>query len=134
MTVLDSSVIIHYLDGVEHVVEYVDNETSPPYFTSTLCVYEVLMGTVHTSGTSDLQGDRGRFDWVNPIDLSEHVAMEGARLQEHLKQTGDLMSPRDVLVAATARTTGDELVVADSDFSTDSLRDVMAVTNLTRRR
>jgi hypothetical protein len=34
------------------------------------------------------------------------------------------------MIAATARSTGDEYVVADSDFETESLEDVMVVTNL----
>ncbi|PSP69022.1 hypothetical protein BRC79_04995 [Halobacteriales archaeon QH_8_67_27] len=33
-------------------------------------------------------------------------------------------------VAVTARSTGDELVVADGDFETDALEDAMQVTNL----
>jgi hypothetical protein len=35
-----------------------------------------------------------------------------------------------MLIAATARSTGDELVVADADFQTGVFQDHMAVTNL----
>jgi hypothetical protein len=35
-----------------------------------------------------------------------------------------------MMVAATARSTGDEFVVADSDFQTGVLEDHMTVTNL----
>lgn len=130
MTFLDSSVIIHYLDGSDDIVEYVDDETSAPYLTSSLCVYEVLMGAVHTSGSSDLRAERSRFGWVTGIDLTEEIAVEAARLQAELERTGDLMSPRDVLIAATARSTGDELVVVDSDFETAGLREMLPVTIL----
>ena len=34
------------------------------------------------------------------------------------------------MIAATARSTGDEYVVADSDFETASLENVMDITNL----
>jgi len=34
------------------------------------------------------------------------------------------------MIAATARSTGDEYVVADSDFETEALEAVMTVTNL----
>ncbi|ELY63097.1 hypothetical protein C489_19816 [Natrinema versiforme JCM 10478] len=34
------------------------------------------------------------------------------------------------LIAATARSTGDHLVVADSDFQTDPLESTLRVTNL----
>lgn len=130
MTFLDSSVIIHYLNGTDDIVEHVDDETSPPYLTSTLCVYEVLMGAVHTEEPTDLRAERSRFGWVTSIDLTEGTAIEAARLQAELKQTGDLLSPRDVLVAATARSTGDELVVADSDFETTGLQELLTVTTL----
>ncbi len=36
------------------------------------------------------------------------------------------------MIAATARLTGDEYVVADSDFEIQPLEDVMEVTNLHR--
>jgi predicted nucleic acid-binding protein len=130
MTFLDSSVVIHYLDNADHVVRYVDDETTPPYFTSALCIYEVLMGAVHTPGNTDLRGERSQFDWVNSLELNEGIAVEGARIQDELKETGDLLSPRDVLIAATARSTGDELVVADGDFDTDRLRKILSVTAL----
>ena len=39
------------------------------------------------------------------------------------------MSVRDLLIAATARSTGAELVVVDEDFETDTLEDVMDTTN-----
>jgi predicted nucleic acid-binding protein len=130
MTFLDSSVIIHYLDGSDDIVEYVDDETSAPYLTSSLCIYEVLMGAVHTSGPSDLRAERSRFGWVTGIDLTEAIAVEAARLQAELERTGDLMTPRDVLIAATARSTGDEFVVVDSDFETAGLREMLPVTTL----
>lgn len=130
MTFLDSSAIIDYLDGVDDVIRYIDEETEPPYFTSTMCIYEVTMGEVHTQGSSDVQGERAKFDWVNSLSLTEQIAMDAARLQHQLKQTGELTSARDILIAATARSTGDRLVVADADFETEPLEAHMAVTNL----
>jgi predicted nucleic acid-binding protein len=40
------------------------------------------------------------------------------------------MAARDVLVAATACSTGDQFVVADADFRTDAIEGRMTVTNL----
>lgn len=130
MTFLDSSVIIHYLDGVDSIVEYVDTETSPPYFTSPLCVYEVLMGEVHAPGETDLHAERERFGWVRSLELNGQIAIQAAQLQDHLTSTGEMMSPRDVLIAATARSTGDRLVVSDADFEVAGLGDVVNVSNL----
>jgi predicted nucleic acid-binding protein len=52
-------------------------------------------------------------------------------MQDQLLTDGERLSPRDILIAATARSTGDELVVADKDFETEHLTDLMTVTNLT---
>jgi predicted nucleic acid-binding protein len=43
---------------------------------------------------------------------------------------GERMAARDLLIAATARSTGSELVVADPDFETRHFTDLMNVTNL----
>jgi len=45
---------------------------------------------------------------------------------------GERIAARDRLIAATARSTGDELIVADSDFETRLLTDFIDVTNIRR--
>ena len=128
MTLLDSSVVIDYLDGVDDVVEFVDEQ--PVLRTSSICVYEVLAGEVFSSGEPDLVGTRADFGRVTAIDFSEDIALEAARLQSRLVENGEPMSPRDLFVAATARSVGDELVVSDADFDTDGLRELVAVTRM----
>mgnify|MGYP002761392201 FL=1 len=51
-------------------------------------------------------------------------------MQDQLMDYGERMAARDFLIAATARSTGAELIVADSDFETQRLTDLMDVTNL----
>jgi predicted nucleic acid-binding protein len=128
MTFLDSSVIIDYLDGVDGVVEFVDRQTV--LRTSSICVYEVLAGEVFSSGDPDLVSVREDFGRVTAINFSEDLALEAARLQNGLLASGTPMGPRDLFVAATARSVGDELVVSDADFDTDGLREHVAVTRL----
>lgn len=130
MTFLDSSVIIHYLNDEADVVEYVDEETTAPYFTSTLCVYEVLMGPVMSVEQTRLHDERQRFAWVQALDLNEPIAMEANRIQDDLANTGEQMPARDVLIAATARSTGDALLVADDHFDAERLRSYLTVTQL----
>lgn len=67
---------------------------------------------------------------MQTLDLNESIAVEAARLQDELLTDGDRLATADMLIAATARSTGDELVVADSDFETEILQTVMEVTNL----
>lgn len=127
MTFLDSSAIIDYLGGVDSVIEYLDGRE--PFFTSTLCVYEVIDGTLG-SGSTDVRGVRQDFGGVQALDLTEEIALEAARLQDQTMSDGVRLSTPDALIAATARLTGDELVVADGDFETDVLESYLTVTNL----
>lgn len=125
MTFLDSSVIIDYLDGVEPVVEFVDDRPAP--VTSSICIHEVLTGEVFAAGETDLVGARGNFGRVTALDFSEEVAFEAARMQSRLLESGDPMSPRDLRIAATARSEGKELVVSDADFETEGLRELLPI-------
>lgn len=128
MTFLDSSVIIDMLEGVPDVVEYVEDR-GQPYLTSSLCVFEVIDGEVG-SGDTDVVGVRQEFGGVRSLDLNEQIAIEAGRMQDRLMDDGERMAARDLLIAATARSTGDELIVADGDFETRHLSDSMDVTNL----
>jgi predicted nucleic acid-binding protein len=128
VTFLDSSVIIDYLDGVEEVVEFVDEQ--PVLATSSICIYEVLAGEVFSAGEPDLTEARENFGRVAAVDFSEEVAYEAARMQSRLLESGTPMSPRDLMVAATARSEGKELVVSDTDFDTDGLRELLTVQKL----
>lgn len=127
MTFLDSSVIIQYLRGDETVRDYIEGRE--PWWTSTICVFEVVDGRLG-AGATDVVAVRREFGGVQALDLNESIALEASRLQDELVDDGTRLSTVDVLVAATARSTGDELVVADGDFETEPLQDVMTVTNL----
>jgi hypothetical protein len=131
MTFLDSSVIIDMLQGVDSTVEFVEDQ-SEPYLTSSICVFEVVQGRLG-SGSADVVAARQSFGGVRALDLTETVALEAARLQDQLLEDGQRMGARDLLIAATARSTGDHLVVADDDFDTDALASRMQVTNLSDR-
>ncbi|WP_247008948.1 PIN domain-containing protein [Halorientalis litorea] len=127
MTFLDSSAIIDYLQGSDYAVEYLDGRE--PFFTSTICVYEVIQNRLG-SGTTDIEGLRGDFGGVQALDLTEEITLEALRLQDEVMSDGDRLTTPDALIAATARSTGAEFVVADSDFQTSHLEDLMTVTNL----
>lgn len=128
MTFLDSSVIIDMLAGVPEVVDAVEAR-GQPYLTSAICTVEVLNGRVG-SGETDVREIRQQFGGVRALELNDRIALEAARMQDELLADGERLATRDLLIAATARSTGDELVVADRDFETRHLADVMDVTNL----
>lgn len=68
MTFLDTSVIIDYLEGVDSVVTFVDDQDA--LLTSSICVYEVLEGEVFGPGKRTyfrLGRPLGAFKhWVSP--------------------------------------------------------------------
>ena len=130
MTFLDSSVIIDMLQGVDSTVDFVQ-DAGEPYLTSSICVFEVLDGKLE-SGSTDAVAARQDFGGVRALDLTENISVEAARLQDRLLDEGQRMAARDLLIAATAQSTGDHLVVADDDFETDALRSQMQVTNLSK--
>jgi len=128
MTFLDTSVIIDYLVDVEPVVAFVNDQET--LLTSTICVYEVLVGEVFGPGETNLHQRRQDFGRVEALEFNEVIAIEAVRLQGELLEIGEPLAPRDMMVAASARSTGDELVVSDADFETDALAEYVSITNL----
>lgn len=126
---LDTSAILSYKRDEPAAVSYLEDRK--PWFTSTICIYEFINGAMWQDDLS-AHVARQSIGGVQSIDLSETVALEATRMQYELRTDGEEMSVRDLLIAATARSTGAELVVADSDFQTDLLADSMTVTNLGR--
>lgn len=104
MAFLDSSVIIGYLRGDSVVREYVSRRT--PVLTSVVCVYEVVDGRLG-SGTTDVTSVRREFDGVRALELNETITLEAGRIQDRLVGSGERLATIDLLVAATARSTGD---------------------------
>jgi predicted nucleic acid-binding protein len=127
MLFLDTSAILAYKREEDNAVSSLEGDE--PWFTSAVCIYEFVSGAMWRDDIS-AHVARQSIGGVRSVDLSETVAMEAARMQNKLRRDGDEMAVRDLLIAATARSTGAELVVADSDFETEHLRDLMTVTNL----
>ncbi len=64
--------------------------------------YEALDGK---AGTTDMRAVRETFGGMQFIDLNEGLAVETARMQDELMDDGERMAARDLLVAASARST-----------------------------
>lgn len=127
MTFLDSSTIIEYLRDDRTVIKYLNERE--PWWTSTICVFEILNGPAGTPNFDPVE-ERQKFGGIQALEFNEQLALEAARLQDASIKDGSELSHRDAMIAATARSTGDEYVVADSDFETEPLEDKMTVTNL----
>jgi len=85
MTFLDSSTIIEYLRENETVIDYLNEEN--PWWTSTICVFEVLNGPAGTS-KFDPVAWRQKFSGVQTLEFNEQLALEATRLQHDRSKTG----------------------------------------------
>ena len=92
-------------------------------------MFEVVQGRLGI-GQTDVQAVRQEFAGVRVLELNETIALEAARFQDQLMTGGDRLATVDILIAATARFTGEELIVADDDFETAVLEDIMRVHDL----
>lgn len=92
-------------------------------------MFEVVDGRVG-SGETDVVGVRPQFGGVRALDLGQRIALEANRIEDRSMDDGERKAARDLLIAATARSTGDELVVCECDFETVHLSGMMDVTNI----
>jgi hypothetical protein len=81
-------------------------------------------------GSTDVVAVRQKFGGVHTLEFNEQIAMEVGRMQDQLMNDVERMTARDLLIAATARSTGDELIGADGDLRTKLLTDLIDVTDL----
>ncbi len=78
-------------------------------------VYEVVTGGMRATNER-VYATRWGVGGVQSLNLNETIALEGARIQADLRTAGDELAARDLLIAATARLTSAELVVANKDI------------------
>jgi hypothetical protein len=127
MTFLDSSTVIEYLRNDATVTAYLDE--CDPWWTSTICVFEVSNGPASDPEFDPVE-ERRTFGGVRVLEFDERLAVEASRLQHAAIEDGTELSPRDAMIAAAARSTGEEYVVADCDFEIRPLEGRIDVTNL----
>lgn len=127
MTLYDSRVLIDYLDGEEEAVEYVEDHIDERAVVPPLVLFEVYQGEVFKSGPADLASVDVALEWVTVVDATARSARATADLQSDLRQHGDPLAARDALIAGTARSFGERLVVADSDFAVDRLTELLDI-------
>jgi hypothetical protein len=127
MTFLDSSTVIEYLRNDATVTAYLDERD--PWWTSTVCVFEVSNGPASDPDFDPVE-KRQKIGGVRALESDEQLAVGASRLQHAAIEDGTELSPRDAMIAATARSAGDEYVVADSDLEIRPLEERIDVTDL----
>jgi len=127
MTVYDSSVLIHYLDGDPGAIDYIEDQQDRRAVAPQLVLYEVYQGELFRSGGPDFDAVDDALDWLSVVEEPSGTARAAAELQDELHDYGDLLSARDAFIAGTASHLGEPLAVADSDFDVEGIDELLDV-------
>lgn len=127
MTLYDSSVLIDYLDGDAETEAYVEDHSDDRAIVPPLVLFEVYQGEVFKTGPARLDAVDRALAWLTVVDVTADVARAAAALQDTLKRRGAPLAARDAFIAGTARSLGERLAIADSDFDVDGITDVIDV-------
>jgi tRNA(fMet)-specific endonuclease VapC len=123
----DSSVLIDYLDGVNAVVDYVEDHLDERAVAPPLVMFELYQGEAFKSGPADFDAVDGALGWLTVIDETADLARAAGELQDDLHGRGEPLAARDAFIAGSAQGLGERLVVADSDFDVKGITDVLEI-------
>lgn len=127
MTVFDSSVLIDYLDGDETALNYVEEHRDERAVAPPLVLFEIYQGEVFKSGSADFDAVDGALGWLTTVDETPTHARSAGMLQNSLQSGGEPLAARDAYIAGTAKALDERLVVADSDFDVQGIRDELDI-------
>ena len=116
MIALDTSFLVDYLDGVDAVHEFLDDNEGRPFFSPALALFEVYRGGSRTGGEAGRERVASALDWVQPLPLTEPCATEAALVESELLERGHPINLGDVLVAGVCRHHGADIVTRDDQF------------------
>lgn len=99
---LDTSVIINYLQGKEHIVKLL-NTIDGELTSSTVCLAELFEGVYRVKNKEKVEGVVTNFfkslSTLYPID--EKVAQHFGEIRAKLKMDGNVIEDIDIFIAAT---------------------------------
>lgn len=128
MKVLDASFLIDYGNGVEATAEFLLDNDDERFVVPAPVYTEYLLGTVHSSAPTDVDGARAELGWADVVETDESTAATAAEIADEIGEQGPDLTAIDALVAAVARTLNAELVSSDGDLThaeTQSVVDVV---------
>lgn len=124
---LDTGVLLDAGAGRPAAVELLEDEHQ--IFMSTISLTEFLEGRIE-AGVTSIDAELEHLPGVQWRPYTESIAIRAGGLQLELEEVGDRLSPRDLMIAATALDVGDDLAVTDSGFQTPALERYIPVTNV----
>ncbi len=107
---LDANTIIHYLKGVEKVVERLRSTPASELAIPSVVAYEVEYGNLKSGSSNRRTMISAMLAGLQQIPFDHAAAEEAARVRVELEAQGLTIGPMDTLVAGTALSRGAILV------------------------
>lgn len=114
MKALDSSFCADFLRGRDHAKAYRLDHQEESLVLPAVGFYELYRGAVKENRDPS-QVDRD-LPWVERLEYDRVHALEGARIQEELKEKGRRIQHPDAMIGGVARSLGVPVVTSDGGF------------------
>jgi len=119
LTIIDTSVIIPFLNGAPEIVDKVRDvsRTSDRVVITVITAYEMLKGAYLSSKREDnLRDVREAISNMEVLDLTPEACEEASSIFCSLKESGKMISEFDILIAAIAKANGEAILTRDQHF------------------
>ncbi len=119
LTILDTSVMIPFLKGSPEAIKKVRefSNINGQVVITIITVYELLKGARLSSKPEDnLKNVKDAISNMQVLDLSPEACEEASTIFCELKKFGKMINEFDILIAAIAKTNGEEILTRDQHF------------------
>jgi tRNA(fMet)-specific endonuclease VapC len=119
MTVIDTSVMVSLLKGTPDSIKNIKalQEKNHRIAITAITAYELLKGAfLSFKQQENLSDVKKAISTIEVLDLSSEACFEAAQIYGELKKSGQLICEFDVLIAAIAKTNGEEILTYDRHF------------------
>lgn len=114
MPILDTDVIIDYINGEDKVKDIIDKRSSEgQIYTTIINQYELLKGTESDDEDTAVGGILANLT-VQPLDSAS--VTESSLIFKRLKKKGNIIPEQDILIAGVAISRNDILITRDRHF------------------
>jgi predicted nucleic acid-binding protein len=112
---VDASFLVDYARGDDAAIAYLAAHDKEEIGASTIVLSELYRGLMLTQEMTR-EETMAKYEWVEPIPFTDETAAEAAEIYVELRADGEMINRSDIYIAATARSLGVPLVVADDHF------------------
>jgi len=125
--VLDASFLVDYGNEVDAAAEYLLANTGDRFLIPAPVYTEYLLGAVHSSAPTDIEGARTEVAWADVVETDDISAVTAAEVADEIGPQGPTLTAVDATVAAATRELNAALVSSDSDLTHTETQKVVDV-------